>query len=265
MPYLSSGGVRLHYEVRGQGVPILFIHPPVLSSTCFALQTAALSKTFKTITFDIRGHGRSQASPTPLTYDLIVSDMQAVLNAAGEDRAFLCGYSMGGSIALEFLLQCPERAQGAILIGGFSEVQSLYLRGLVTAGIALTHPWFQHFLAWGLAKTNSVRETFRETLAANLQCSFADAQAYYRCSLTYDCTERVSAIEQPVLLLYGQHDRPFHPYGKQLYERLPNSQLVYIPASSHRIPSKQPALLNLAISRFVKKHAVYPGARTLIL
>ena len=79
MPMLYADGISLHYSVRGKGVPIVFIHPPVLTSVNFQYQMEELSEEFKVITFDIRGHGRSQYSRQPVTYPLIIEDIKHLL------------------------------------------------------------------------------------------------------------------------------------------------------------------------------------------
>lgn len=68
MPMLDVDGNSLYYSVKGKGVPIVFIHPPVLTSVNFQYQMEELSEEFKVITFDIRGHGRSQYSRLRVTY-----------------------------------------------------------------------------------------------------------------------------------------------------------------------------------------------------
>lgn len=55
MPLLDRDGTKLYFDVRGNGIPIVFIHPPVLTSANFTYQMEALSKEFKVITFELTG------------------------------------------------------------------------------------------------------------------------------------------------------------------------------------------------------------------
>ena len=112
MPMLDLDGISLYYTVKGKGIPIVFIHPPVLTSVNFKYQMDELSKKFKVITFDIRGHGRSKYSKQAITYQLIVEDIKHLLDHLEVKKAFICGYSTGGSISLEFLLSHGDRALG---------------------------------------------------------------------------------------------------------------------------------------------------------
>ena len=79
MPLLDLGSISLFYQVKGEGPSIVFIHPPLLTSANFEYQVDELSKNFRVITFDIRGHGRSHYSDQPITYSLIVEDIKNLL------------------------------------------------------------------------------------------------------------------------------------------------------------------------------------------
>lgn len=106
---------------------IVFIHPPLVTSLIFIYQIEKLCKKFTIIIFDIRGHGRSQYSSQAVTYPLIVEDIRHLLNHFEIKKAFICGYSVGGSIVLEFLLN-SNMALGGNVISGMSEVKDWYLK-----------------------------------------------------------------------------------------------------------------------------------------
>lgn len=112
MPMLNVDGSSLYYIVKGKGIPIVFIHPPVLTCVNFEYQIEKLSKEFKVIAFDIRGHGRSQYSRQPITYSLIAQDIKRLLDHLEVKKAFICGYSTGSSVALKFLLTYVESTLG---------------------------------------------------------------------------------------------------------------------------------------------------------
>ena len=131
MPIAKINGISLHYHVKGEGVPILFIPPPLLTRAVFQYQTAQLSGSFKVVTFDLRGHGMSGAGETPITYSLLGEDIKQLMDFLELPRAFICGYSTGASIALDLLLTFPDRFHGGILLSGMSEADDPYLRGRI--------------------------------------------------------------------------------------------------------------------------------------
>lgn len=257
MTIRKINGVDLYYEAKGHGIPIIFIHPPVLSSISFFHQIEGLSDNFKTIRFDIRGNGKSSPSRKPLTYSLIVEDIKELMGELKIEKAFLCGYSTGGSIVLEFLLTYPERALGGIIIGGMSEVHDLRLGGRISLGIAAARFRATNLLALSLAWSNSdspdlLWKTYQDSKCGNP----SNVEQYYRYSLYYNCTQRLSSIDLPVLLVYGEKDKGFHSYGRLLHQRLSRSILVMVPNVKHQIPSKASKQINDLIKGFIRDHEV---------
>lgn len=137
MPMLEVDGCRLYYSVQGSGIPIVFIHPPVLTSINFTYQIEELSKFFKVITFDMRGHGRSEYSTQPITYPLIAQDICCILDHLQISQEYIGGYSTGGSIALAFLQAFASRALGGIVISGMSEVNNQHVKNKIMLGMRL--------------------------------------------------------------------------------------------------------------------------------
>jgi pimeloyl-ACP methyl ester carboxylesterase len=78
--------------------------------------------------------------------------------------------------------------------------------------------------AWTQAKNVALfRELFNDAKKGNAR----NAEQYYRYSLKYNCTSQLREIHLPVLLVYGEKDKHFHPYAKMLHQRLPKSELVF--------------------------------------
>lgn len=258
MAHTLINGYQMHYKDLGKGTAIVFIHPPVLTSLNFQYQMA-LSADFRIITFDIRGHGQSKPSREEITYPLIVEDIRQLMDHLKIDKAFVCGYSTGGTVVLDFLLTCPERALGGIIIGGMSEVNDKKLKNKISSGrllsrlgvvspIALSTAWGQ-----AIPKLSLFRSLFNDAKKANAN----NAEQYYRYSLHYNCTARLGNILHPVLLVYGEKDTLFHPYAKLLKERLPKSELVFIKNAKHQIPTKCAGTLNELIKEFVHQCGHY--------
>ncbi|WP_274306956.1 alpha/beta fold hydrolase [Solibacillus daqui] len=253
MPMLDVEGSSLYYQAKGEGTPIVFIHPPLLTCTNFVYQLEQLSKMYKVITFDIRGHGRSVYSKQAITYPLIVNDIVKLLNHLSIEKAYICGYSAGGSILLEFLLTNPSRALGGIVISGMSEVNDIYLKQRISLAIKLANKKAISILtlaiSWGNSNTRKIFSKLYE------DASYGDArniQQYYRYSLHYNCTSRLQDIDSPLLLVFGTKDESFHQYARILHEKLPNSELVFLEKEKHQIPTKAAIKLNETIDKFIQ-------------
>lgn len=254
---LDVEGSSLYYQVQGEGTPIVFIHPPLLTSTNFVYQVEQLSKTYKVITFDIRGHGRSVYSKLVLTYQLIANDIVSLLDHLGIDKAYICGYSTGGSILLEFLLLYPDRAHGGILISGMSEVKGLYLKQRISLAVKLANKkaisMLTVIITWGNSESH---HTFRKLLKDASYGDTRNIQQYYRYSLQYNCTSRLQDIYLPILLVFGEKDKAFHPYACLLNEKLPQNELLFLEKEKHQIPTKAAVKLNGKIDEFIRNHSI---------
>ncbi|WP_242280719.1 alpha/beta fold hydrolase [Bacillus cereus group sp. BfR-BA-01347] len=255
MPMLDVEGSSLYYTVKGEGLPIVFIHPPVLTCMNFEYQIEELSQKFKVIAFDIRGNGRSQYSRQPITYPLIAQDIRRLLDHLEVEKAFICGYSTGSSVALEFLLTYAESAIGGILIGGMSEVRDGYLKNKISLGVKLAKAGAVSFLAlsisWGNSNTHKLfRKMFKEARKGNAK----NIEQYYSYSLQYNCTNQLRNIHLPVLLVYGKKDKLFFDHAKLLHGKLPCNELEFIDNVKHQIPTKAAKELNEMIKQFVYVH-----------
>jgi pimeloyl-ACP methyl ester carboxylesterase len=255
MATVTADGLSLHYTVRGEGTPLIFIHPPVLSSVNFAYQLKHLSKDFKVITFDIRGHGKSHPSRQAVTYPLIAEDIKRIMDHLRLEKAFLCGYSVAGSITLEFLLKFPERSMGAILMGGISEVNDWLLKKQISLAVSLSRMGAISTLAYSISWSNAdTIATFRRLVKDARRANAKNAAEYYDYALTYNCTEKLYTIPFPVLLLYGAKEKSFHHYGQLIHTKLPNSKLTFIRNVKHQLPTKAYKKVNKLITQFVFSH-----------
>lgn len=255
MPYLDVEGTSLFYSIKGQGIPIVFIHPPLLSSTNFEPQLNRLSGDFQVITFDMRGHGKSEYSSIPISYSRIARDIVYLLDELTIEKAYICGYSTGGSIALEFLISHANRALGGIVVSGMSEVRGIYLKKKISLGMAIANQGKMNLLASAVAWGNTNRmDMFLKMYKDARPGDPRNIAQYYRYSIDYNCTNQLGEIQLPVCLVYGERDKTFHFYAQLLHEKLPNRELTFIKGAKHQIPTKSADIFNGIVKGFINKH-----------
>jgi pimeloyl-ACP methyl ester carboxylesterase len=115
MPFADSNGVRLYYEVHGEGEPLL-LHPGFGSTVeIYWANTPELSKHFRVIVFDPRGAGRSDTPEAGWTMDTYADDCAAVLDAVGAGSAHALGTSFGGMVVQNLAILHPARVRGLVL------------------------------------------------------------------------------------------------------------------------------------------------------
>ena len=254
MPRTIVNGIELHYHVTGQGVPIVFVHPPLLASSTFNYQRAELSQYFKVITYDIRGHGLSMPSSQPITYDLIAEDMKQLLDFLEVDQAYLCGYSAGATVALHAMLHYPKRYLGGILLSGMSEVSDWRLKLMLAGASSALKLGLGSVLARGISwGSKDSAETYGELLHAAVQGHPRNMREYFECSLSYSCTRELPRIKLPILLVYGQQDRSFYRYAEMLHHGLSKSSLYFMRGVGHQLPTKAGSRVNELMRRWLKQ------------
>ena len=116
MPKASTREITTYYEEAGSGEPLLMIMGLGGDLQAWALQAPALSKHFRVITYDNRGAGRTSAPDRPCSISQMAGDAVALLDALGIQKAHVLGFSMGGYIAQELVLNHPERVNKLILL-----------------------------------------------------------------------------------------------------------------------------------------------------
>jgi pimeloyl-ACP methyl ester carboxylesterase len=251
MPYIFvENFVRLYYEDEGSGRPLIFVHPPGMGSITFSNQKN-LAEHFRVITYDMRGNGKSSPSNKPITIHLLANDLKILLDHLDIDKAVICGYSNGGAIALEFALSYPKRIEKLMLIGGFSEVCTTLLRLEFLLGIYTVKKHGIPLLAKVLGLAHGKHYAEKKTIEQYARLTNeGDLYQMYTEGLRYNCTERLSQLQIPLLLIYGARDYYVHYYENIFKKYVPHTDIIYISKAKHQIPSKYSNELNAIIKAY---------------
>ncbi len=115
--YAPVNGIKVYYEVYGQGRPIVLLHGAFYTIEMnWAQLILELSKTRKVIAIEMQGHGHTPYSDRKLDIATLASDVEEVMNYLKIDSADVAGYSMGGSVAYQFAVQSPKRVRKLVII-----------------------------------------------------------------------------------------------------------------------------------------------------
>lgn len=115
--YSEVNGVKIFHAEWGAGDPVILLHGGLGSIEAFANQIPAISANYHVIAIDSRGHGRSSRDATTYSYELMTSDVLAVMDEMNIKKAAFVGWSDGGIISLELAINHPERIEKAFVIG----------------------------------------------------------------------------------------------------------------------------------------------------
>ncbi|MFL5768054.1 MAG: alpha/beta fold hydrolase [Actinomycetota bacterium] len=106
-------GGTLHYEVAGDGPGVVLVHPGLWDSRTWDVTFPVFAERHRVLRYDMRGYGRSDRPTGAFSH---VEDLRAVMETAGIERAAIVGNSIGGAVAIEFVLEHPEMATALVAI-----------------------------------------------------------------------------------------------------------------------------------------------------
>jgi 3-oxoadipate enol-lactonase len=228
-----------------------------------------LTRSFRVLTFDNRGIGRSDGSPLPYTVAAMAGDAVAVLDAAGEERAHVYGISLGGMIAQEVVLRHPERVRGLVLgattpggnLGvpaGEDTLAFFRRRGEMPAEEAV---WASVPYNYGPDTRARHAQRIGEDIAQRLRFPIEPEPyvAQLGAAMGHDAHNRLGAIEAPTLVVHGEADVMVPPgNGALLAEGIPGAQLSLWPGAGHLYPTDEPRA-DAAVAEFLLSAPSSPG------
>jgi 3-oxoadipate enol-lactonase len=259
----DNGGVRLAYETRGSGAPLLMIHGLGYDRYGWGPLPDLLAHDFTVVVFDNRGVGDSDVPEGPYAVSQMVEDAAAVLDDAGIERAHVLGVSLGGYIAQEFALVHPDRLDKLVLAstapGGPRSVP-MPAAGLEAFG---RFPTLEREAGLRLMVENSlgaygvreqpalVDEIFAYRLERGPTLAGWQAQAF--AGATFDAYDRSPGIGAPTLVLQGGGDSVVDPRNADLLvELIPNARLELIPDRGHLLVWQEAEQLAPIVKEFLQ-------------
>lgn len=115
--FMEVNGVKLYYEVYGQGEPLLLIHGNNSSMASFNNQLEILNKKYQIIGLDSRGQGNSSSNDKKLTYELMADDVNVFLDKVNLKNVNILGWSNGGNIAVILGMEHPDKVKKMAIMG----------------------------------------------------------------------------------------------------------------------------------------------------
>lgn len=231
--YAPVNGIKVYYEVYGEGQPIILLHGAFYTIEMnWGQLIPELSKTRKVIVIEMQGHGHTPFSERKLDIVTLANDVKGVMDYLKIDSADVAGYSMGGSVAYQFAVQNPQRLRKLVIIS------STYKSS-----------------GW-LPEVNTAFRDFKPELFADLKPTY-DAVAPDKTNWTkflkqmfdfakvpFDVGDsNISKITAPVLIISGDNDGLDKIELMKTYKLLgggvsdlspmPKSQLAIVPSQGH--------------------------------
>jgi pimeloyl-ACP methyl ester carboxylesterase len=191
----AAEGLRVHYEVYGEGEPIVVPAGALMPIKTMAQVIGPLSERRQVIAIDLEGHGRTGLRDTPMSHERNGDDVAAVLRHLGIRQTDVAGYSHGGDAAIRMAIQHPEMVRNLIVISTGFSLDGWYPEGQQGMG-SINAPQAEQF------KTTPFFEGYGHPDQFPL---FLDRMGELG-SKHWDWREEVRALRMPVLLIFADHD-----------------------------------------------------------
>lgn len=268
--FMEIDGQSIRYFDEGEGEPILFVHGLGGSMSNWLPSLEFLPAQFRVVSLDLPGFGKSRPALQGISLGHYESVIRKFLSSRGVEKACVVGNSMGGMITLHLALYAPELVESMVLVdavGGYqfpaplrwamNEIPFDWLHD----AMVIQYRLLRHRFAYRLAGFYLFNE-YTENLLAEAGEVLDDPDLEDYLKLYVDglrmCVEvsyqhRLSEIDIPTLIIWGQHDAgiPLR-IGQKLNRGIKGSYLVALPDAAHVPQLDQPSLFNDTLTRFLR-------------
>lgn len=255
--------IEIAFTDIGEGPAVLLLHGYPFDKSMWSEQIDAIAAAgFRAIAPDLRGLGETKSSSEVATMDDMARDAAALLDRLRVEQAVVCGLSMGGYVALEFMHLFPQRVSGLVLAGTRApadseqeksgreqQVYTMLRAGMVPISIA-TLP--KLLAQRTLNEKPDVVKRVRTMITRSDPKGAAAAQRGMAARRDY--SEDLSKIDVPTLIIVGREDsiRPVAD-AEFMHRGIQNSRLEIIEDAAHMTNMEQPEVFNKALSGFLAK------------
>ena len=238
--YVEHDGARIWYAAYGSGAPVILLHGGLGHSGNWGYQVPALIDSgYQAVVIDSRGHGRSTRDDRPYSYELMASDVLAVMDTLRVEKPALVGWSDGACTALVLASQAPDRVAGVFYFAcnmdpsGTKEVEFTP---------ALKRCFNRH-----------VKDYQQLSVTPDRFDQFSEAVGLMQKTQPNYSEEDLRQILVPVVIAHSEFDEFIkQEHAEYLARTIPRSEFVFLPGVSHFAPLQRPELFNAALLAFLR-------------
>jgi pimeloyl-ACP methyl ester carboxylesterase len=239
---VEHDGARIWYATYGSGSSVILLHGGLGHSGNWGYQVPALVSTgHRVVVIDSRGHGRSTRDARPFTYELMASDVLAVMETLHLEEAAVVGWSDGACTALILAMKIPARVAGVFFFGCNMDPSG-------TKEIAWSNPILARCLsrhAQDYAQLSATPDKFK---------TFADAVGLMMKTQPNYSARDLADIHTPVAIVQSEHDEFIKSeHAEYLARSIPGAELIILPGVSHFAPLQRPEQFNSVLRAFLAK------------
>jgi 3-oxoadipate enol-lactonase len=265
MERLRSDDADIFYEIRGDGPPVVLLHPFPCHREFWLPVAAALESRYRLILPDLRGHGDSEIGEGPALMPKHARDVARVLDAAGIGKAAFVGCSIGGYILFEFWRRFRERVASLALCdtrpqADTAEVRANRLKAAATVLEQGTEPFIESMIPKLIGRTTvATRPDLVDGARAMMRKMSAEdiSQVQRGMAERPDSVVDLKTINVPTLIAIGEEDvLASVADGELMRQNIAGSQLKVIPKAGHYAPWEQPEAVGKILRQFLEDAAL---------
>lgn len=231
--YCNINGIKIYYEIYGEGEPLLLLHGNGQSIVDFTKQIPELAKQYRVIAVDTRAQGKSiDQNSTNLSYDIFASDMKVLLDSLQLKKVNILGWSDGGNTAMIMAIKYPEYIGKLIVMG---------------ANLNPTEDAVEKSMLTKLKKDLKMFQQKDDVESKQL------SRLLYMLSTEPNIkVEDLRTISAKTLVLAGEKDVIKAEHTKLIADHINKSQLIIFKKETHMVPEENAPLFNKTVIDFLK-------------
>jgi pimeloyl-ACP methyl ester carboxylesterase len=256
----ANDGVRIAYAVTGSGPTLVktanWLNHLELDwgSPLWGRMVSGLSENFRLVRYDERANGMSDWNVDELTFEALVSDLEAVVDALGMERFPLFGLSQGAAVSIEYAARHPSRVSHLILLGGYScgwrhralpddAAERDAVITLVRHGWGKDTPIYRQIFSESFTPSATAEELEWFNNFQRQTVSPANAVAFLEIFSRLDVRHRLAELNVPTLILHARGDRRVGmEQAIELASAIRGASLVTLDSDNHILRAHEPAM-----------------------
>ncbi|HKN35142.1 MAG TPA: alpha/beta hydrolase [Terriglobales bacterium] len=242
--YAPVNGLKLYYEIRGTGEPLILLHGGVVGITMFGPNLEALSEKRKVIAVELQGHGHTADVDRPLSFEAMADDIAGLIKYLGIEKADIMGYSLGGGVALQTAIRHPDSVRKLVVVSAPLKRDGFYPEVLAAMS------------QMGASAAEGMKQSPLYQLYPNVNWARLFTKLGDLLRKDYDWSMEVAAIRAPTTIVFADADAVRTTHIIEFFGVLgggkkdagldgsarPAAQLAILPGLAHYNISSSPAL-----------------------
>ena len=258
MPKVKTNNVETYYEIHGDGAPLVLIPGLGACHKLWQPQIEPFSRHFRVIVYDVRGHGESSGHDEKYSVRLFASDLKALLDSLGIEKAHVCGLSLGGLIAQQFAIDYPTVVDKLVLAGTFCHTPVWgklvlpflkFINRIVLTSVGMER--YAKIVAKGIFKKKEQEELRDFYVREVAKISKKELYKVIDATYSFDSLNVLKDIRSSTLILNAEGEKHERKQAEIMHREIRDSRKALILDAFHATNLEKPEEFNRLVVEFL--------------